>query len=202
MTTTHNTSPTLPPSEAGDDATARCRVGDWAETASHRKFWPIDPRPEDVCVADIARALSFICRFGGHCQHWYSVAQHSVLCADHAPAEIAPLMLLHDASEAYVHDIIRPLKGALDGYKEIERRWALAIGQRFNLGDALANLPPLAKQIDNRVLMTERRDIKGASPFNWRITEPPYPDLIVPWSPIQAEAMFLMSFYDWFQMDG
>lgn len=54
------------------------RAGDWMQTFTGRQFWPMDPRPEDLDILDIAHALSLLCRFGGHCQRFYSVAEHSV----------------------------------------------------------------------------------------------------------------------------
>lgn len=63
------------------------RIGDWMQTASGRMFWPVDPRPEDVEINDIAHALSLTCRYCGHVREFYSVAQHSVLVSDAAPAE-------------------------------------------------------------------------------------------------------------------
>src|ERR1700693_75116 len=57
------------------------RKGDWIQTFTGRQFWPLDPRPEEVCIEDIAHGLSNECRFAGQCRSFYSVAQHSVLCA-------------------------------------------------------------------------------------------------------------------------
>src|SRR5262245_27549306 len=100
------------------------RIGDWMQTISGRKFWPLDPRPEEVCIEDIGHALSLVCRFGGHCHTFYSVAEHSVrvslLAEDMAKSSahwtdenirmIALSGLLHDAAEAYIGDMVRPLK--------------------------------------------------------------------------------------------
>ena len=64
------------------------RKGDWMQTATGGVFWPVDPRPEDVEIEDIAHALSLICRYCGHVREFYSVAQHSVLVARAAGATV------------------------------------------------------------------------------------------------------------------
>lgn len=128
------------------------RKGDWIETYTGKKFWPLDPRPEDVCIEDIAHALSLICRFNGHCKHFYSVAHHSVLCCKlaslkgHGP-RIRLLALLHDAAEAYVTDIPRPIKGYIEGYKDIENRVQVAI-----LGALGIDLPTKKEKMDVKIL--------------------------------------------------
>lgn len=71
------------------DTPADDRRGDWIQTFTGRRFWPLDPRPEDVCIEDIAHALSLKCRFGGHCTRFYSVAEHSVHVSNYVPAEFA-----------------------------------------------------------------------------------------------------------------
>ena len=83
------------------------RKGDWMQTHSGIQFWPLDPRPEDILIEDIAHALSNQCRFAGHCCFHYSVAQHSVLVSENVPAQDAMWGLLHDAGEAYLVDLPR-----------------------------------------------------------------------------------------------
>jgi hypothetical protein len=57
------------------------RAGDWIQTFSGRRFYPADPRPDDMDIGDVAHALSMVCRFNGHVRFHYSVAQHAVLSA-------------------------------------------------------------------------------------------------------------------------
>ena len=68
-------------------STTQGRKGDWILTYSGIEFWPLDPRPEDVRIEDIAHALSMQCRFAGHCDRFYSVAEHSIRVADLVPRE-------------------------------------------------------------------------------------------------------------------
>lgn len=103
------------------------RFGGWIETFTGRHFWPLDPRPDELCIDDIAHALASICRFNGHCARHYSVAEHSLFCAQYARAmgwseEVQLACLMHDASEAYLCDIPSPIKPYLHGYAEAEER--------------------------------------------------------------------------------
>jgi hypothetical protein len=99
------------------------RTGDFMQTYTGRQYWPMDPRPHEVYIEDIAHSLSLQCRYAGHCIKFYSVAEHSVLIARHLAATRAPEVafagLLHDAPEAYCVDIPRPLKPYLTNYKAI-----------------------------------------------------------------------------------
>ena len=168
------------------------RAGDWMQTATGRVFWPVDPRPEEVCIEDIAHALSLICRFGGHVRAFYSVAQHSVLVARAAPPEHRLRALLHDASEAYVVDVPRPLKPSLAGYKDIERRVTAAICARFGLP---CETPPEVKRLDTAILADEAAQLMAAPPRPWSLPEPPLAITIDPWSPEQARSAFLRAFH-------
>lgn len=69
-------------------------------TYTGRTFYPFDPRPEDICIEDIAHSLSNMCRFCGHVREFYSVAEHSVRGASHLYGLNALQFLLHDAAEA------------------------------------------------------------------------------------------------------
>jgi hypothetical protein len=139
------------------------RKGDWIETVSHQQFWPLDPRPEDIHLDDIIHSLSMQVRFTGHTFEPYTIAQHSVLVADRAK-EISGITnptktemvylwaLLHDATEAYLVDVPRPIKGFLTNYKKIEDRLMENICIRFNLP---IKMPPEIKQADHDLLVTE-----------------------------------------------
>lgn len=82
----------------------------YIRTYTGKKFWPLDPRPEDVDIIDIAHALSNQCRFTGHVKDFYSVAEHSVQVSFTCPEELALVGLLHDADEAYLIDLAAPVK--------------------------------------------------------------------------------------------
>lgn len=168
------------------------RRGDWGITFTGRQFWPADPRPSDICVEDIAHALSLLCRFGGHCRSHYSVAQHSVLVSMACRREHALIGLLHDAAEAYLGDVIKPVKRELRAvYKPLELRWALAIGQAFGIGDALVELPEDVERADHIVLVAERRDL--LPPREWP-EEQAWAPPIAPWIALEAELAFLNVF--------
>jgi hypothetical protein len=120
-------------------------MNDYFTTRSGRHIRVLDPRPEDVWMPDIAWALSRICRFGGHSPCHDSVAQHSVIVSELCPRELQLVGLLHDATEAYVGDVIGPLKHALPELMEVERRWAEAI--EGALGGVAGWLTDLAKPV-------------------------------------------------------
>lgn len=166
------------------------RRGDWMQTFSGRQFWPLDPRPEDICIEDIAHALAMQCRFAGHCLRFYSVAEHSVLVAHHAEPVDALWALMHDAAEAYVTDVIRPIKPDLAGYKAIEARVMRAVCERYGLP---LDMPAAVKEIDDRILADERDQNMATPPADWRVGEPLGVTLQF-WSPEQAEREFLDMF--------
>lgn len=110
------------------------RKGNWFTLISGKQFWPLDPRPEEIEITDIAHALSHICRWGGHCKRFYSVAQHSVMVARMGETiEEKRWGLLHDAAEAYIGDMIRPLKRQMREFQTAERVLLSTIANRFDL---------------------------------------------------------------------
>lgn len=165
--------------------------GAYMVTWSGRRFYPFDPRPEEVDLDDIAHALAHLCRFAGHTREFYSVAQHSVLVSEACPPEDAFAGLLHDAAEAYVTDLPRPIKhaAALVGYREVEMRVHAAVCERFGLA---SKLPASVLRADDAVLAAEQRDLAHGS----TIAEPPIRELITPWSPRRARAKFLDRFVE------
>lgn len=170
-------------------------------TYTGKKFRHLDPRPEDVCIEDIAHALSRLCRYTGHVDApLYSVAQHSVLVSHNCNTKDAMWGLLHDATEAYVADMSRPLKQApgMEGYRLYERKAAHAICDHFGLD---REEPVSVKHADCRMLTTEMHDlIVHAGESDWlsdRAAEyPRYSFVIQPWSQAKAERRFLARFRD------
>ena len=166
------------------------RQGDWIQTFSGGRFWPMDPHAEDVEIVDIAHSLSMQCRFAGHCLRFYSVAEHCV----HLSRAVAPVhalwALLHDASEAYLVDVPRPVKPYLGGYREAEALVMMAVCRRFGLD---YEMPAAVHDADRRILGDERANL-SVCVAEW--SEPPRPlgiDLAY-WPPERAEAEFLARF--------
>jgi uncharacterized protein len=149
-----------------------------------------DPDASEFGIADIAHALSNICRYTGHCRTFYSVAQHSVLVSCAVPPKHAFAGLMHDAAEAFIGDVSKPLKILLPDYKVIEQRIEAVVFKRFGLD---ADLPPCVKVADRVLLRTEQRDLMGADGHVWGFTEgaEPLQTRIVPVGPEVAKAAFL-----------
>lgn len=170
------------------------RFGDWMQTHSGKQFWPLDPRPDEIDINDVANALSKLCRYGGHCLRFYSVAEHCVHVANAASPELALTALLHDASEAYLSDVIRPIKPFLKEYLEIEARLERAISDRFNTPCPMLDE---IKKIDNAMLWTEMLQNMADPPEPWSkwLTEAPVVVTLQFWSPDEAAAKYLESFY-------
>jgi hypothetical protein len=108
----------------------------------------------DVRLPDISHALSMLNRFTGHTTQPYSVAQHSVVVSKLVPQEDALWGLLHDASEAYLGDVARPLKAMLPEYVALEKRIQQVIARAFGLRWPA---PPSVKAADNRALIWEKQ---------------------------------------------
>jgi 5'-deoxynucleotidase YfbR-like HD superfamily hydrolase len=171
--------------------------GNWFCTVSGKKHYVLEPSFWDLAIDDIATGLAHACRFGGQIRSFYSVAQHSVLVSDNVPFEFAFEGLMHDASEAYLGDVIRPLKLELHEYQRIEEIWMAAISHRFKLN--FDKCERVVKDADRRALMTERRDIAIA----WRLHRDwsedelgyePFEDVIVPMQPDKAYAAFMRQY--------
>lgn len=124
---------------------------------SGRYFDLHDPRPEMVDIVDIAHSLSHLCRFNGHTEWHYSVAQHSFICSYLVEPQFALEGLLHDAHEAYIGDISRPVRNLLgDSVNALEARVQSAISHRFGVPEVMS---PEVRKIDNAMLGVERRHL-------------------------------------------
>lgn len=167
------------------------RYGDWIETYTGAKFYPLDPRPGDININDIAHALSNICRFTGHVSEFYSVAQHSVMVSNLVSSQYAKWGLMHDASEAYICDVARPLKLSepMKPYRQIEKRIMMVVAEKFGLCPAE---PSIVKEADNVAIRTEGRDF-GFKVQEWGLLADikPVREKIVPLLPVEAKELFL-----------
>jgi hypothetical protein len=165
--------------------------GDWIQTATGRPFWPIDPRPADIDIEDIAHALSMLCRFGGHCLRFYSVAEHSVLLSRHVAPEHKLWALLHDASEAYLVDVPRPLKPFLRGYREAEDKIMRAVCERYRLPP---EMPEAVKAADTSLLMDEAAQNMSRPHIEWELKASPLGVTLEYLEPSEAREAFLCAF--------
>ncbi len=173
--------------------TVRRIVGPTIKLASGAYFDLEDPDASDIRIEDIAHALSHICRYTGHCREFYSVAQHSVLVSSIVPPADQLAGLLHDAAEAFVGDVSKPLKILLPDYKAIEARVEASVFRRFGLPQTL---PESVKAADRIALRTEQRDLMDAEGEDWTYTEGVAPLLarIHPQSSKLARDSFLSRF--------
>lgn len=105
---------------------------DCIRTYSGRFVNVFEPTPEMICIEDIAHGLSRQCRFGGHLEQYYSVAQHSINCSSLVSSSQAKAALLHDATEAYMSDIPSPIKARMPEYKAIEHGLMVVIAQALS----------------------------------------------------------------------
>ena len=123
---------------------------------------PANVRPEDICLYDIAHPLSFLCRGVGQVKQFLSVGQHCINCAREAEGRgysdrVTFACLLHDGSEAYCSDVIRPVKVLLTNYKEVEAVFQEAIYEHFGLGDLSVEERELVRLIDDAMLWNEAK---------------------------------------------
>lgn len=171
--------------------------GAWMQTFSGLQFFPLDPKVEDVAAIDIAHALSLTCRYGGHVKQFYSVAEHCVriswwLQEQGEPWDVQLAGLLHDAAEAYIGDMVRPLKHHMPAYQEIDRDVSRVIYSVFGCPTEYADeLPPRVKEADNRILLDERDALLSTPPGSWEQDAlHPLGIPITCWPPASAEAMY------------
>ena len=126
-------------------------------TYSGTRFYPLDPKPEQIHMEDIAHALSFICRGNGHVHQFFSVGQHCIRCAKEAALRgfsnrIVLACLLHDATEAYLSDVPRPFKKNLANYQKLEEQLLTVIFQKYLNTPLTEEEARIVKAIDDDLL--------------------------------------------------
>jgi hypothetical protein len=173
----------------------------WMQTYTGQKLNCDCPDPQSIDIIDIAVGLSRLARYAGQTKVFYSVAQHSVYVADlvgrrGGTTSEQLIGLLHDAPEAYLGDLVRPVKMQLPGFVELEEKLWNAISTKL-LGWPLP-IPEIVHVADRTLLVTEARDLLPRGPLdNWtdRYEERPLSTVVAPVSMHQAERMFLNRFH-------
>lgn len=172
----------------------------WIQTFSGLQFSLTSPEPQQVCLQDVVQSLGNLCRFNGHCRHFYSVLQHSVQVAMICPPEFRYTGLMHDAAEAYYGDITRPQKivcrdltrrqtpdGEMSPFdlfvERIDRAVAAALGVPYPLPDEV-------QYADDVMLATEARDLMEPPPEPWPPLPPPLATKIRIWNAQETYTRF------------
>ncbi len=178
----------------------KIRLGDWIQTYTQNTVWLLDAKPKEIHLQDIAHSLSLLCRFNGHVRKFYSVAQHSILVSEIVPEEYMLQALLHDATEAYLGDVVSPLKPFLENYVEIENNLAKVIARRFGYR-ITEKSHRIIKWADKTLLATEGRDMfKGILNGSSVLEYEPLKQKIKPWGPGISEKRFLNRFKELYEL--
>lgn len=158
-------------------------------TATGKRFDLYEPDTDLIDPRDVAHSLAHLCRFNGHTREFYSVAQHACMVADLMPEQDKLAALLHDAAEAYIGDMVQPLKQWMYAYQDVEQWIWERICTRFNLNP---ELPASVRHADLVALATERRDLMPADPATWDclIGIEPMVETIRPWPATEARLTF------------
>ncbi len=141
-------------------------MSDYILTYSGAKVTPLEPNPDQINITDIAHALSLLPRANGHLKYFYSVAQHSLSCAVEAEArgyskKVCLACLIHDASEAYLSDIVRPIKVVLTNYLEVEKLLQESIYKKYLPEPLTDDEREQIKSVDDAILYYEFLNISG-----------------------------------------
>lgn len=141
----------------------------WIETYTGQRFHFENPPPEEIHLQDIAHSLAYQCRYNGHSQFFYSVAEHCVIMSDWLLDEgyshkVALTALLHDAAETYIGDLARPVKEKVPQFKAIEAKIDRAVAVKFKI---IYPFPSIIKECDTRILVDERRQVMGKTKNEW-----------------------------------
>lgn len=167
---------------------------DYIGTYTNKKYHFMNPSPEEICIEDISQALSMNCRYSGHVKKFYSVAEHSVIVAflvfeQTNSKKEALSALLHDASEAYLTDVPRPIKPHLTNYTDIEALAEKVIQQKFNIQPMSA----LTKYIDTHICGAEAKLLFQSVP-DWADAYDHMDITISNHSPEKAKELFLRAY--------
>lgn len=189
-------------SQEDDEVKAMEENGPFIETFTGRRFYLFDKEGYDqIEIVDIAHALSMNCRYNGHCSHFYSVAEHSYLVSYLVPKEFALQGLLHDATEAYLSDMVRPFKREMPLYMQMEDTLYSRIAAKYGLPPVLDKS---IKVVDLAICKLEAKYLMKSKGEGWgmdaaTLTEEEFGKKtglvgLPLWSPVDAREKFLERF--------
>lgn len=180
------------------DTDTKYKAVNFVETYTGRTFFPLAPNVNDITIIDIAHHLANQCRYSGAASFYYSTAQHCCLLADFVQKQpgATPLdclqILIHDAAEAYLVDIPRPIKQHMPQFREWDRSIQMCVRSWLDLGGV--PIPPWQDEVDSRIIVDERAQVMSDSGNDWGHNLEPLGIEIAPWSNILAEQQFLMRY--------
>ena len=178
----------------------------WMHTSLGSRMYPEAPVHKNIAISDIANGLALICRYGGQgdVYKFYSVAEHSVLMAQYALKDVgsfaAMYVLLHDASEAYLGDLVPAVKNAVgSSYEALEDSITNAVMHKYC---GHHNFRDYAKTLDRRIVPTEKAALMR-HPQPWPSdAADPLPVEIKYWGPVEAKMRFLQMWEELRYMNG
>ena len=177
------------------DMQATAITTDYVSTFSGNRFYPLRPHIDRVAIEDIAHGLAYQCRFNGQTKTFYSIAQHSLIVASLVPPPLRLAALLHDAAEAYLGDMVKPLKVLMPEFAALEDRVTAIIAATYGID--FSDYAPI-KRADLIALATEKRDLMPHSAERWAYLDgiAPLPGIIVAMDPGVAKQSFLQRFHE------
>lgn len=167
----------------------------YMRTVSKKDLVIRDPDINNIDIEDIAHGLSLHCRYGGQIPKHYSVAQHSVLVSELCDPKDAFWGLMHDAAEAYIGDIISPVKRMLKDFSKVENYFMSVICEKYKMK---REMPPSVKVADMNAYLLEEHDLRGNNYWPGGIV-PPWVkrvERLQYWSAGFAERAFLSRFME------
>jgi uncharacterized protein len=168
-------------------------MSSFVQTYTGKPFFPLDPSPYLIDIEDIAHSLSMLCRYNGHVRRFYSVAEHCVVLSHTVDPEHARWALLHDAAEAYIGDMVWPLKEEIPEFKQVEAGIMGAICARFDLDPVQ---PEQVTEHDRRIVIDERDSLMALGYRPWPALEgfAPLRVTLEGWDPARASSEYLSRF--------
>lgn len=182
------------------------------QTITNKEIDLLNPTEDKINIYDIAHGLHYLCRYNGQISKLYTVAQHSVHCAEYVQEKLkddtslteaekrslALKALLHDAHEAYLGDIVSPLKNVLPDYQKIENHLDDVISDKYNIP---RGKPDIIEEADKVILAAELRDLftddsEGRRREIIQKFAYKYPNKIKAESPIESLKMFMRKFLE------